>query len=152
MPKSKYRKISNISGEDFSFQKPYSLPDRLKKKINNLYENLNETFISEIENAITTYKFEEAVFRRAPTYTDIRIQLDEILGARNAECNANTSCNKVDPVRGKPRMKIGRRTFCVAMRRLFCHIASKRNRLHKRLIRYHLAARRPTGLSAEVWS
>ena len=33
---------------------------------------------SEIENAITTYKFEEAVFRRAPTYTDIRIQLDEI--------------------------------------------------------------------------
>ena len=78
MPKSKYRKISNISGEDFSFQKPYSLPDRLKKKINNLYENLNETFISEIENAITTYKFEEAVFRRAPTYTDIRIQLDEI--------------------------------------------------------------------------
>ena len=78
MPKSKYRKISNISGEDFSFQKPYSLPGRLKKKIKNLYENLNETFISEIENAITTYKFEEAVFRRAPTYTDIRIQLDEI--------------------------------------------------------------------------
>ena len=78
MPKSKYRKISNISGEDFSFQKTYSLPDRLKKKIKNLYENLNETFISEIENAITTYKFEEAVFRRAPTYTDIRIQLDEI--------------------------------------------------------------------------
>ena len=74
MPKSKYRKISNISSEDFSFQKPYSLPDRLKKKINNLYENLNETFISEIEIAITTYKFEEAVFRRAPTYTDIRIQ------------------------------------------------------------------------------
>ncbi len=78
MPKSKYRKISNISGEDFSFQKLYSLPDRLKKKIKNLYANLNETFISEIENAITTYKFEEAVFRRAPTYTDIRIQLDEI--------------------------------------------------------------------------
>ena len=78
MPKSKYRKISNISSEDFSFQKPYSLPGRLKKKIKNLYENLNETFISEIENAITTYKFEEAVFRRAPTYTDIRIQLDEI--------------------------------------------------------------------------
>ena len=78
MPKSKYRKISNISGEDFSFQYPYSLPDRIKKKIRNLNENISDVFFSEIENAITTYKFEEAVFRRAPTYTDIRIQLDEI--------------------------------------------------------------------------
>ena len=78
MPKSKYRKISNISGEDFSFQNPYSLPERIKKKIRNLKENISDVFFSEIENAITTYKFEEAVFRRAPTYTDIRIQLDEI--------------------------------------------------------------------------
>ncbi|MEC7910150.1 MAG: hypothetical protein VYC46_00455 [Pseudomonadota bacterium] len=78
MPKSKYRKISNISGEDFSFQNPYSLPERIKKKIRNLNENISDVFFSEIENAITTYKFEEAVFRRAPTYTDIRIQLDEI--------------------------------------------------------------------------
>ena len=78
MPKSKYRKISNISGEDFSFQNPYSLPERIKKKIRNLNENISDVFFSEIENAITTYKFEEAVFRRATTYTDIRIQLDEI--------------------------------------------------------------------------
>ena len=78
MPKSKYRKISNISGEDFSFQNPYSLPERIKKKIRNLNENISDVFFSEIENAITTYKFEEAVFRRAPTYTDIRIKLDEI--------------------------------------------------------------------------
>ncbi len=78
MPKSKYRKISNISGEDFNFQNPYSLPERIKKKIRNLNENISDVFFSEIENAITTYKFEEAVFRRAPTYTDIRIQLDEI--------------------------------------------------------------------------
>ncbi len=78
MPKSKYRKISNISGEDFSFQNPYSLPERIKKKIKNLNKNIGEVFFSEIENAITTYKFEEAVFRRAPSYTDIRIQLDEI--------------------------------------------------------------------------
>ena len=78
MPKSKYRKISNISGEDFSFQNPYSLPERIKKKIKNLNTNIGEVFFSEIENAITTYKFEEAVFRRAPSYTDIRIQLDEI--------------------------------------------------------------------------
>ena len=78
MPKSKYRKISNISGEDFNFQNPYSLPERIKKKIRNLNENISDVFFSEIENAITTYKFEEAVFRRAPTYTAIRIQLDEI--------------------------------------------------------------------------
>ncbi len=78
MPKSKYRKILNISGEDFSFQNPYSLPDRIKKKIKNLNKNIGDVFFSEIENAITTYKFEEAVFRRAPSYTDIRIQLDEI--------------------------------------------------------------------------
>ena len=78
MPKSKYRKISNISGEDFNFQNPYSLPERIKKKIRNLNENISDVFFSEIENAITTYKFEEAVFRRAPTYNDIRIQLDEI--------------------------------------------------------------------------
>ena len=78
MPKSKYRKISNISGDNFSFQNPYSLPERLKRKINKINSNLGDSFILEIENAITTYKFEEAVFRRAPTYTDIRIQLDEI--------------------------------------------------------------------------
>ena len=47
-------------------------------RIINLNENISDVFFSEIENAITTYKFEEAVFRRAPTYTDIRIQLDEI--------------------------------------------------------------------------
>ena len=78
MPKSKYRKISNISGEDFSFQNPYSLPERIKKKIKNLNKNITDVFFTELENAITTYKFEEAVFRRAPSYTDIRIQLDEI--------------------------------------------------------------------------
>ena len=78
MPKSKYRKISNISGEDFNFQNPYSLPERYKNRLNKIIESTNEIFIKEIENAITTYKFEEAVFRRAPSYTDIRIQLDEI--------------------------------------------------------------------------
>ena len=78
MPKSKYRKISNISSEDFSFQNPYSLPTRLRNKINRLKKNLNENFYLEVEKAITTYKFEEAVFKRAPSYTDIRIQLDEV--------------------------------------------------------------------------
>ena len=87
MPKSKYRKISNISGEDFSFQNPYSLPERIKKKIRNLNENISDVFFfSELKIFLFIILFglinllisEEAVFRRAPTYTDIRIQLDEI--------------------------------------------------------------------------
>ncbi len=78
MPKSKYRKISSISGESLKFKNPYKLPKRFIVKIKKILPKAPIEFISDLENAITTYKFEEAVFRRAPSYTDIRIQLDEI--------------------------------------------------------------------------
>ena len=78
MPKSKYRKISSLSGEELNFKNPYKLPSRLLTKIKKIIPNMPPGLITDLENAITTYKFEEAVFRRAPSYTDIRIQLDEI--------------------------------------------------------------------------
>ena len=78
MPKSKYREISSLSGEELNFKNPYKLPSRLLTKIKKIIPNMPPGLITDLENAITTYKFEEAVFRRAPSYTDIRIQLDEI--------------------------------------------------------------------------
>ena len=78
MPKSKYRELSSFSGEELNFKNPYKLPSRLLRKIKKIVPELPSGFISDLENAVTTYKFEEAVFRRAPSYTDIRIQLDEI--------------------------------------------------------------------------
>jgi len=78
MPKSKYREISSFSGEELNFKNPYKLPSRLLSKIKKIVPELPSGFISDLENAVTTYKFEEAGFRRAPSYTDIRIQLDEI--------------------------------------------------------------------------
>ena len=78
MPKSKYRELSSFSGEELNFKNPYKLPSRLLSKIKKIVPELPSGFISDLENAVTTYKFEEAVFRRAPSYTDIRIQLDEI--------------------------------------------------------------------------
>ena len=78
MPKSKYREITSLSGEELNFKNPYKLPSRLLNKIKKIVPELPPGLISDLENAITTYKFEEAVFRRAPSYTDIRIQLDEI--------------------------------------------------------------------------
>ena len=77
MPKSKYREISSLSGEELNFKNSYKLPSRLLTKIKKI-PNMPPGLITDLENAITTYKFEEAVFRRAPSYTDIRIQLDEI--------------------------------------------------------------------------
>ena len=78
MPKSKYRKISSLSGEELNFKNPYKLPSRLLTKIKKITPDVPPGLITDLENAITTYKFEETVFRRAPSYTDIRIQLDEI--------------------------------------------------------------------------
>ena len=78
MPKSKYREISSFSGEELNFKNPYKLPTRLVTKIKKIISNFPPGLITDLENAITTYKFEETVFRRAPSYTDIRIQLDEI--------------------------------------------------------------------------
>ena len=78
MPKSKYREISSLSGEELNFKNPYKLPSRLLTKIKKIIPNMPPGLITDLENAITTYKFEETVFRRAPSYTDIRIQLDEI--------------------------------------------------------------------------
>ena len=78
MPKSKYREISSISGEELNFKNPYKLPSRFTSKIKKIIPELPGGLISDLENAITTFKFEEAVFRRAPSYTDIRVQLDEI--------------------------------------------------------------------------
>ena len=78
MPKSKYRKISSLSGEELNFKNPYKLPARLLSKVKKIVPELPAGLITDLENAITTYKFEETVFRRAPSYTDIRIQLDEI--------------------------------------------------------------------------
>jgi len=78
MPKSKYREISSFSGEELNFKNSYKLPSRLLTKIKKIIPNMPPGLITDLENAITTYKFEEAVFRRAPSYTDIRIQLDEI--------------------------------------------------------------------------
>ena len=78
MPKSKYRKISSLSGEELNFKNPYKLPSRLLTKIKKITPDFPPGLITDLENAITTYKFEETVFRRAPSYTDIRIQLDEI--------------------------------------------------------------------------
>ena len=78
MPKSKYRKISSLSGEVLNFKNPYKLPSRLLTKIKKITPDVPPGLITDLENAITTYKFEETVFRRAPSYTDIRIQLDEI--------------------------------------------------------------------------
>ena len=78
MPKSKYREISSLSGEELNFKNSYKLPSRLLTKIKKIIPNMPPGLVTDLENAITTYKFEEAVFRRAPSYTDIRIQLDEI--------------------------------------------------------------------------
>ena len=78
MPKSKYREISSLSGEELNFKNSYKLPSRLLTKIKKIIPNMPPGLITDLENAITTYKFEEAVFRRASSYTDIRIQLDEI--------------------------------------------------------------------------
>ena len=78
MPKSKYREISSLSGEELNFKNPYKLPSRLLTKIKKITPDVPPGLITDLENAITTYKFEETVFRRAPSYTDIRIQLDEI--------------------------------------------------------------------------
>ena len=78
MPKSKYREISSLSGEELNFKNPYKLPSRLLAKIKKIFPDVPPGLITDLENAITTYKFEETVFRRAPSYTDIRIQLDEI--------------------------------------------------------------------------
>ena len=78
MPKSKYREISSLSGEELNFKNPYKLPSRLLTKIKKIIPDVPPGLITDLENAITTYKFEETVFRRAPSYTDIRIQLDEI--------------------------------------------------------------------------
>ena len=78
MPKSKYREISSLSGEELNFKNSYKLPSRLLTKIKKIIPNMPPGLITDLENAITTYKFEETVFRRAPSYTDIRIQLDEI--------------------------------------------------------------------------
>ena len=78
MPKSKYREISSLSGADLNFKNPYKLPSRLLTKIKKIIPDVPPGLITDLENAITTYKFEETVFRRAPSYTDIRIQLDEI--------------------------------------------------------------------------
>ena len=78
MPKSKYREISSLSGEELNFKNPYKLPSRLLTKIKKIIPKVPPGLITDLENAITTYKFEETVFRRAPSYTDIRIQLDEI--------------------------------------------------------------------------
>ena len=78
MPKSKYREISSLSGEDLNFKNPYKLPSRLLTKLKKIIPDLPPGLITDLENSITTYKFEETVFRRAPRYTDIRIQLDEI--------------------------------------------------------------------------
>ena len=78
MPKSKYREISSLSGKELNFKNPYKLPSRLLTKLKKIIPDLPPGLITDLENAITTYKFEETVFRRAPSYTDIRIQLDEI--------------------------------------------------------------------------
>ena len=78
MPKSKYREISSLSGEELNFKNSYKLPSRLLTKIKKIIPNMPPGLITDLENAITTYKFEEAVFRREHSYTDIRIQLDEI--------------------------------------------------------------------------
>ncbi len=78
MPKSKYREISSLSGENLNFRNPYKLPSRLVSKVKKIVPKAPPGLIADLENAITTYKFEETVFRRAPSYTDIRIQLDEI--------------------------------------------------------------------------
>ena len=78
MPKSKYREISSLSGEELNFKNPYKLPSRLLTNLKKIIPDLPPGLITDLENAITTYKFEETVFRRAPSYTDIRIQLDEI--------------------------------------------------------------------------
>jgi len=78
MPKSKYREISSLSGEGLNFKNPYKLPSRLLTKLKKIIPDLPPGLITDLENAITTYKFEETVFRRAPSYTDIRILLDEI--------------------------------------------------------------------------
>ena len=78
MPKSKYREISSLSGEELNFKNPYKLPSRLLAKMKKITPDVPPGLITDLENAITTYKFEETVFRRAPSYTDIRIQLDEI--------------------------------------------------------------------------
>ena len=78
MPKSKYREISSLSGEELNFKNPYKLPSRLLTKIKKIIPDVPPGLITDLEYAITTYKFEETVFRRAPSYTDIRIQLDEI--------------------------------------------------------------------------
>ena len=78
MPKSKYREISSLSGAELNFKNPYKLPSRLLTKIKKIIPDVPPGLITDLENAITTYKFEETVFRRAPSYTDIRIQLDEI--------------------------------------------------------------------------
>ena len=78
MPKSKYREISSLSGEELNFKNPYKLSSRLITKIKKIIPDIPPGLITDLENAITTYKFEETVFRRAPSYTDIRIQLDEI--------------------------------------------------------------------------
>ena len=78
MPKSKYREILSLSGEGLKFKNPYKLPTRLISKIKKIVPETPIGLISDLENAITTFKFEEAVFRRAPSYTDIRLQLDEI--------------------------------------------------------------------------
>ena len=78
MPKSKYREISSLSGEELNFKNPYKLPSRLLTKIKKIIPDVPPGLITDLENAFTTYKFEETVFRRAPSYTDIRIQLDEI--------------------------------------------------------------------------
>ena len=74
MPKSKYRKISSLSGEELTFKNPYKLPARLLAKVKKIVPELPSGLVTDLENAITTYKFEETVFRRAPSYTDIRIQ------------------------------------------------------------------------------
>ena len=69
MPKSKYRKISSLSGEELNFKNPYKLPSRLLTKIKKITPDVPPGLITDLENAITTYKFEETVFRRAPSYT-----------------------------------------------------------------------------------
>ena len=63
MPKSKYREISSLSGEDLNFKNPYKLPSRFISKIKKIIPSVPSGLIADLENAITTYKFEETVYK-----------------------------------------------------------------------------------------
>ena len=51
MPKSKYREISSLSGEELNFKNPYKLPSRLLTKLKKIIPDLPPGLITDLENA-----------------------------------------------------------------------------------------------------